>query len=85
MKKNKITLGSFLREKRRSRALTQGEVARKLGYGSAQFISNIERDCCAAPVPVLNKMVRLYRLPKKNFINLLTNLDRERWEMALSA
>ena len=51
MKRKKLTetavLVKFCRE---SRDLTQMEMASKLGYKTAQFISNVERGICALPV-----------------------------------
>ena len=42
-KPNKIELAKYLKEKRLAANLSQINIAHRLGYGSAQFISNWER------------------------------------------
>lgn len=54
-------VGQFLRGRREQANLTQAQVAERLGYSSAQFISNIERGISVAPLPLLAKMTRLYK------------------------
>ena len=46
---NQKQLGRFLRKKREALCVTQGELARKLGFSSSQFISNIERGVSVIP------------------------------------
>lgn len=55
------SVGQHLRTAREKADFTQNFVAKKLGYTSAQFISNIERGISVAPLPLLAKMVRLYK------------------------
>lgn len=45
------TIGKFLRDARVSAGLTQRDVSAKMGYTSAQFVSNWERGVCAPPHP----------------------------------
>ncbi|MCB0378100.1 MAG: helix-turn-helix transcriptional regulator [Bdellovibrionales bacterium] len=52
----------FLREQREAAGLSQKEVATKLGYSSAQFISNWERGISAPPVKILRKLAKLYNV-----------------------
>jgi len=42
-------LGSWLREKRVTSGLSQAEVAQKLGYSTAQFISNWDEESAHLP------------------------------------
>lgn len=73
------TLGKYLRDKRVEAGLTQLQIASKLGYGSPQFISNIERDCCVPPQRVLRGMVRAYKIPTEELLLLLLEIDFENW------
>ncbi len=41
----------------------QLEVARKLGYSSAQFVSNWERNLVAPPLDTLAILIDLYKIP----------------------
>ncbi len=61
MKKN-AQLSNFLKEKRIASGLSQGDVADKLGYSTAQFISNWERGVAAPPVNILKKLADLYKV-----------------------
>ena len=54
-------LGQHLKSNREQANLTQAEVSKRLGYTSAQFISNIERGVSVVPLGTLARMVRLYK------------------------
>lgn len=56
-------LATFLRTARENAKLTQADLARKMGYTTPQFISNLE--CRRAPLP-LNKVKPFIRLTKCN-------------------
>jgi transcriptional regulator with XRE-family HTH domain len=45
-----ITTGTALKKIREKSGLSQGELAKKLGYTNPQFVSNIERDACGLPL-----------------------------------
>lgn len=53
------TLGKYLKKHRGMVGYTQHELAMELGYGSAQFISNIERDMAMPPFKSLRKLKKL--------------------------
>lgn len=74
MAKNK--LGHFLREKREQKGLTQAQVANKLGYGSPQFISNIERGISRVPLKSLRYFIEVYDLRPDDVIDLLLEEKR---------
>jgi transcriptional regulator with XRE-family HTH domain len=57
-----VGISKFLREKRLSAGLSQGDVAKKLGYQSAQFVSNWERNLCRPPVETLRKIAQIYNI-----------------------
>lgn len=59
------SFGQYLRQARESKNLTQGQVASKLGYTSAQFISNFERGICAPAEDKMKDLMKLLGLSKK--------------------
>jgi transcriptional regulator with XRE-family HTH domain len=73
-------MGTLLFDFRTLRKLSQGAVANKLGYGSSQFISNVERGLCLFPVKKFKKLAKVldidvellvsaYMADVKEFIN----------------
>ncbi len=62
MRKTMNSLSQFLKEKRQELGLSQLEVARQLGYSSAQFVSNWERNLVAPPIDTLAVLIDLYKL-----------------------
>jgi ribosome-binding protein aMBF1 (putative translation factor) len=51
-----MKINKLIKKAREEKGMSQGMLARKLGYGSGQFISNIERN--RAPLPLVKfKMV----------------------------
>lgn len=57
-------MGKMLAGYRHRSELTQKQVAEGLGLIGPQFISNIERGLCPAPLDTLVEMLRLYGLNK---------------------
>lgn len=55
-------LSEFLKEKRTVVGLSQKDVADKLGYSSAQFISNWERGLSSPPMHTLKKLAEMYNV-----------------------
>jgi transcriptional regulator with XRE-family HTH domain len=64
-------LGAFLREYREKSCLSQGFVAKSLGYSSPQFVSNFERGLCSPPFNKLRILVDLYKIPVSDLTRLL--------------
>ncbi len=64
-------LGAYLREKREKQGYSQGYVAKQLGYSNPQFVSNIERGLSSPPLQALKKLVVLYKIPEREFMELL--------------
>lgn len=61
-------LADFLREKRIESGYSQMDIAKKLGYTSAQFVSNWERGLSSPPIHTLKKLSELYKIqPDKLF------------------
>ena len=69
-------LGHFLREKREMKGLTQAQVAQRLGYGSTQFISNIERGISRVPIKSLRQFIEVYDLRPDDVIDILLEEKR---------
>ncbi|MEZ0393063.1 MAG: helix-turn-helix domain-containing protein [Pseudobdellovibrionaceae bacterium] len=76
-------MGNFLREKREAKGLTQAQVALKLGYGSPQFISNIERGVSKVPLKSLRLFIDLYEIACEEIIDLLLEERREQLKKIL--
>jgi transcriptional regulator with XRE-family HTH domain len=55
-------MSKFLKEKRQQAGYSQGDIAKKLGYTSPQFISNWERGLSKPPVPTLRKLAHIYNI-----------------------
>jgi transcriptional regulator with XRE-family HTH domain len=49
--------------------LSQGAVAKKMGYTSGQFVSNWERDLSVPPVETIPKIAKIYGVDQKDFID----------------
>ncbi len=73
-----ITLGNHLKKKRLESGISQMEVARKLGYTSPQFVSNVERGLCSFPLNKLKILVDLYQLDREQLTQIiLTEHEKE--------
>jgi transcriptional regulator with XRE-family HTH domain len=76
-------MGIYLREMREKKGLTQAQVATKLGYGSPQFISNIERGVSRVPLKSLKSFIDLYELPTNDVIDFLLDEKRKQLQKVL--
>jgi len=54
-------LGTYLATCRNAVGLTQKKIADKLGYSSAQFISNFERGIAAPPIKKLKPLIKMVK------------------------
>lgn len=77
-------IGQFLKEKREAKGMTQAQVAEKLGYGSPQFISNIERGISRVPIKSLKSFMEVYELNAEQVIDLLLEEKREQLRRQLA-
>lgn len=59
-----LAFGRWLKKRRDEVGLTQAEVAEKIGYDTAQFISNWERAISLPPIAVYASLVRHYKIRK---------------------
>ena len=62
MKDTYIQLGNLIREFRVSSEWTQLQLAEKLGYDSAQFVSLFERGISKIPLETLGKLIILLKI-----------------------
>jgi len=77
-------IGKFLKQHRVKVGLTQSDVAQRLGYTSPQFISNIERGLCSAPIKHLKDFASMYNLDSEELIGLLLSEHESLLRVALS-
>jgi transcriptional regulator with XRE-family HTH domain len=70
-------LGKFLKDAREKAALTQNQVANKLGYSSPQFVSNIERGISVAPLKTISRMVSIYKVSADPVIRIILDSQSE--------
>jgi len=66
-----IPLNIYLKQKREECQLSQGEVARHLGYSSSQMVSNWERGLCHPPLSKLKEIAALYRIKSTELIDIM--------------
>jgi transcriptional regulator with XRE-family HTH domain len=67
----KVDLAKFLKDKRKAAGLSQGVVAKKLGYTSPQFISNWERGLSRPPVATLKKIAQIYNISAHDMFDVI--------------
>lgn len=77
------TIGFYLREARNETGLTQSQVAKKLRYSSPQFVSNWERGVCNPPLKHLRTLSNLYRINRKEMLEMLVADARKTFEKEL--
>jgi len=62
--------GEFVKEARLAAGLSQTKLAKRLGWSSPQFVSNIERGLSSLPNSSVNDFVRATKCSKKAFIRV---------------
>lgn len=70
---NQKQLGRFLKKKRLSVGITQGELAKRLGFSSSQFVSNIERGVAVIPPSRVNDYSALIEVEPKELSKFVSN------------
>lgn len=69
-KRHNLKIGTYLKDHREKAGLTQQQVADACDC-KAQFISNWERGVCVPPMNILKRLIKLYKLSEKEFLNLM--------------
>lgn len=72
------SIGKALKLAREVRGVTQIELARALGYESAQFISLIERNQSKVPLNKLGRACQFLEIGAGQFVDRLTDEYREK-------
>lgn len=78
-----LKLAEFLKNKRIAANLTQMDVAKHLGYSSAQFISNWERGLSSPPAKVVRLISKLYKIPAEEIFEVIIQISLEETELNL--
>lgn len=76
-------MGSLLRESREKQGLTQSDVADKLGFESAQYVSNVERGISSLSIKHAKPLARLLNITVDAIINAKTEDTRARFAQAV--
>lgn len=76
-------VATFLREKRMSAGLTQWDVARRLNYSTAQFVSNWERGVSLPPMEALPNLASLYGTPGREFVEVIAEYQARQAKLEL--
>lgn len=64
-------LTKFLVENRKKKNLSQGDVAKAMGYSTSQFISNWERGISHPPPNSIEKLSTTLQVPAKQLVELI--------------
>lgn len=70
--------GEILKQAREKAGLSQGELAKELGYSSPQLISNVERGLCSVPLKKARDFCRLTGMAQKDLRNILIGVATRR-------
>ncbi len=68
--RNHSKISKYLRGCRLKAGVSQGDIARALGYSSAQFVSNWERGKSMPPMNAVPKLARLIKLNPNHIVDL---------------
>lgn len=69
--KRHVSLSEYLKAARIMKGLTQDELAKKLGYSCAQFVSNWERGQCLPPIGKMKAVSKVLGLDHNDFVDLV--------------
>ncbi len=75
-------IAKFLRQNRLNVGLSQGDVARGLGYSTSQFVSMWERGCALPSVQTVSRLVDILNLNVQQVTRLYLLDSRESLEEA---
>ncbi len=78
-------LSKFLKEHREKSGLTQSELADKLGYTNAQFVSNWERGLSAPPPKTISELVQILDLNQNALMKIILDDQKEFWQKQLQS
>lgn len=64
-------MGKYFKKLREESGLSQGELAKLLGWGSPQFISNIEREKAYYPKEKVIKLETIFGVPRAEMFKVI--------------
>lgn len=73
-----MTVAELIRTHRLKNNLSQGQLAKKLGYTTPQFVSNLERGLAQLPPRQVKKFARILQMDKKVLAIAVINDAAER-------
>lgn len=73
-KKVKENLGTFIKERRLRKGISQAELAERLGYASPQFVSDWERGVSSPPIKKLPEISKELGVSMNTLFDLLVEL-----------
>lgn len=79
------SLGAFLKERRTALGLSQADLARDLGYGSPQYVSDWERGHSGVPMKRLLALADALEIDRDTLFDLLLDFSLQRVESELKA
>lgn len=68
---DRTKLGKLLKDARQKAGFTQRDISDRLGYSSAQFISNIERGISVVPLDLLPRLIKIYKVSVRSVEEIL--------------
>lgn len=68
--RNHSKIAKYLKTCRIKAGISQGQIAKTLGYSSAQFVSNWERGKSMPPMNAVPKLARLIKLDPTHVVDL---------------
>ncbi len=77
-------LAVYFKNVRLQRGMSQLELARQLGFQSAQIVSNWERGLCAPPMNAMVKMVSMFSLAQNEVMDMILEENKKLLEMQFS-
>jgi transcriptional regulator with XRE-family HTH domain len=72
--KTRADFGKFLQKHREDAGVTQKQLADKLGYSTAQFVSNIECGLALIPVMVIRRWARTIEVRANEILEFRANV-----------
>jgi len=71
-------VGEYLKQQREFADLSQGDVSKKMGWKTAQSVSNLERGVAPFPPRIINKYCRIIKGEKKEVVKRMVDIYTER-------
>ena len=83
MNKANVEIGKIIKTYRLKANLSQMELSDKLGYGTPQFVSIIERGLSKAPYDKIGEMIIILGIPEKIISKYLIEEFQEKLQMQI--